>query len=82
LTTVVSTRIMSGVVGVPQVIFPLFPPGVAIVTLQVARRVRTGAAPQVLAAIRNVVVHLLDGVKAATRYFAARPCAALSLLFT
>ena len=52
-----------------------------------ACRVRTGAAPQVLAAIRNAVVHLLDGVKAAskaaaTRYFAARPFAALSLLFT
>ena len=51
-----------------------------------ACRVRTGAAPQVLAAIRNVVVHLLAGVKAAskaaaTRYFAARPFAALPLLF-
>jgi hypothetical protein len=52
-----------------------------------ACRVRTGAAPQVLAALRNVVVHLLDGVKAAskaaaTRSFAARPFAALALLFT
>jgi Transposase DDE domain len=52
-----------------------------------ACRVRTGAAPQILAAIRNTVVHLLDGVKAAskaaaTRSFAARPFAALPLLFT
>ena len=52
-----------------------------------ACRVRTGAAPQVLAALRNAVVHLLDGVKAAskaaaTRYFAARPFAALPLLLT
>ncbi len=48
-------------------------------------RVRTGAAPQVLAALRNVVVHLLGRVKApskaaATRHFAARPFDALSLL--
>ena len=52
-----------------------------------ACRVRTGSAPQVLAAIRNAVVHLLDGVKAAskaaaTRTFAARPFKALPLLFT
>ena len=52
-----------------------------------ACRVRTGSAPQVLAAVRNVVVHLLEGVKAAskaaaTRYFAARPFTALPLLFT
>lgn len=50
-------------------------------------RVRTGSAPQVLAAIRNAVVHLLEGVKAAskaaaTRSFAARPFTALPLLFT
>ncbi len=50
-------------------------------------RVRTGSAPQVLAAIRNAVVHLLAGVKAAskaaaTRRFAARPLKALPLLFT
>ena len=50
-------------------------------------RVRTGAAPQVLAALRNAVVHLLEGVKAAskaaaTRSFAARPFAALPLVFT
>jgi hypothetical protein len=48
--------------------------------------VRTGSAPQVLAAIRNAVVHLLEGVKAAskaaaTRTFAARPAKALPLLF-
>jgi hypothetical protein len=52
-----------------------------------ACRVRTGSAPQVLAALRNVVVYLLEGVKAAskaaaTRSFAARPFAALPLLFT
>ncbi len=52
-----------------------------------ACRVRTGAAPQVLAALRNVVVQLLQGVKAAsraaaTRSFAARPFTALSLLVT
>jgi hypothetical protein len=50
-------------------------------------RVRTGSAPQVLAALRNVVVHLLEGVKAASkaaaaRSFAARPFAALPVLFT
>ena len=52
-----------------------------------ACRVRTGAAPQVLAAIRNAVVHLLEGVQAAskaaaTRRFAARPFEALPLLLT
>lgn len=52
-----------------------------------ACRVRKGSAPQVLAAIRNVVVYLLEGVKAAskaaaTRRFAARPFEALPLLFT
>lgn len=50
-------------------------------------RVRSGSAPQVLAAIRNAVVHLLEGVKAAskaaaTRSFAVRPFTALPLLFT
>ena len=48
-------------------------------------RVRKGAAPQVLAAVRNVVVHLLEGVEApskaaATRWFAAHPEEALPLL--
>jgi hypothetical protein len=52
-----------------------------------ACRVRTGSAPQVLAALRNAVVHLLDGVQAASkaaapRSFAARPFAALPRLFT
>lgn len=52
-----------------------------------ACRVRTGAAPQVRAASRNAVVHLLAGVKAArkaaaTRRFAARPFEALPLLLT
>ena len=52
-----------------------------------ACRVRTGSAPQVLAAIRNAVVHLLAGVKAAskaaaTRRFAARPFEAIPLLLT
>jgi predicted transposase YbfD/YdcC len=50
-------------------------------------RVRTGSAPQVLAALRNVVVHLLEDVKAAskaaaTRRFAAHPDEALRLLHT
>jgi hypothetical protein len=50
-------------------------------------RVRTGNAPQVLAALRNVVVHLLQGVEAAskaaaTRRFAAHPGEALRLLST
>jgi hypothetical protein len=48
-------------------------------------RVRTGSAPQLLAAIRNVVVYLLESVKAgskaaATRRFAAQPHRALPLL--
>jgi hypothetical protein len=52
-----------------------------------ACRVRTGSAPQVLAALRNAVVCLLAGVEAAskaaaTRRFAARPFQALRLLFT
>ncbi len=50
-------------------------------------RVRTGAAPQILAAIRNVVVHLLEDVQAnskaaATRRFAVHPEEALPLLLT
>jgi predicted transposase YbfD/YdcC len=50
-----------------------------------ACRVRKGAAPQVLAALRNAVVHLLSGVEAesrqaATERLAARPNEALSLL--
>jgi hypothetical protein len=49
--------------------------------------VRTGSAPQVLAAIRNVVVHLLEGVAAAskaaaTRTLAAHPAQALPPLLT
>jgi hypothetical protein len=57
-----------------------------------ACRVRTGSAPQVLAARRNVVAHLLAGVQAASqaaatrsftaRPFAALPFAALPVLFT
>jgi predicted transposase YbfD/YdcC len=50
-------------------------------------RVRKGHGAQVLAAIRNAAVHLLEGVKAsskaaATRRFAAHPEEALPLLFT
>jgi predicted transposase YbfD/YdcC len=50
-------------------------------------RVRTGSSPQVLAAIRNVAVHLLEGVAsagkaAATRRFAVHPQEAFALLFT
>jgi Transposase DDE domain len=50
-------------------------------------RVRKGAAAQVLAAVRNVAVHLLEGVAAAskaaaTRRFAAHPHEALPLLLT
>jgi hypothetical protein len=50
-------------------------------------RVRKGSSGQVLAALRNAVVHLLDGVEAAskaaaTRRFAARPKEALPLIFT
>jgi Transposase DDE domain len=50
-------------------------------------RVRTGASPEVLAAVRNAAVHLLEGVTApskaaATRRFAAHPHKALPLLFT
>lgn len=50
-----------------------------------ACRVRTGAAPQALAALRNVAVCLLAGVAAAsraaaTRRFAARPHEAVALL--
>ena len=50
-----------------------------------ACRVRKGSAPQVLAALRNAVIHLLAGVpaesrSAATERLAARPNQALSLL--
>lgn len=50
-----------------------------------ACRVRSGSAPQVLAAVRNVAVYLLDGVAAAskaaaTRRFAAHPREALHLI--
>jgi hypothetical protein len=52
-----------------------------------ACRVRTGAAPQVLAGLRNVVVHLWAGAggaskAAAARRFAAHPQEAAALLFT
>jgi hypothetical protein len=50
-------------------------------------RVRAGAAAQVLAALRNLAVYLLEGVgarskAAATRRFAAHPREALPLLLT
>ena len=50
-------------------------------------RVRKGHGAQVLAAIRNACVHLLDGIKAiskaaATRRFAAHPEETIPLLFT
>ena len=50
-------------------------------------RVRRGVAPQVLAAIRNTAVYLLEGVvaaskAAATRRFAAHPREALPLILT
>lgn len=50
-----------------------------------ACRVRKGSAPQILAALRNAVVHLLAGVKAvsrtaATEQLAARSHEALGLL--
>lgn len=50
-------------------------------------RVRTGNSPQVLAAIRNAVVHLLKGVDApsnaaATRHFHVHPEDALPLIFS
>jgi predicted transposase YbfD/YdcC len=50
-----------------------------------ACRVRSGSSAQVLAALRNAVVHLLDGVKAtskaaARRRFAALPHEALRLV--
>ena len=49
-------------------------------------RVRTGNGAQVLAALRNAVVHLLEGIKArskaaATRRFAAHPEEAIALVF-
>jgi hypothetical protein len=50
-------------------------------------RVRKGNGAQVLAALRNAAVHLLEGVEAsskaaATRRFAVHPEEALPLLFT
>jgi predicted transposase YbfD/YdcC len=50
-----------------------------------AGRVRQGSSPQVLAAVRNAAIHLLDKVKAtskaaARRRFAVRPHDALRLL--
>ncbi len=50
-------------------------------------RVRKGVAPQVLAAVRNVAVYLLEKVDAAskaaaTRRLAAHPLQAVRLLFT
>jgi predicted transposase YbfD/YdcC len=52
-----------------------------------ASRVRSGAAPQVLAAFRNAVIHLLEGVEAtskaaARRRLAARPDEAILLIST
>jgi hypothetical protein len=61
--------------------------GVRDVTLgEDACRVRSGSAPQALAALRNACVHLLEGVKAASkaaalRRFAVHPLEALALLF-
>lgn len=60
--------------------------GVRDVTLgEDACRVRSGSAPQALAALRNAVVHLLEGVEAtskaaALRRFAIYPREALALL--
>ena len=50
-------------------------------------RVRTGSAPQLLAAIRNTAIYLLEGVAAAskaaaTRRFATRPQEAMPLILT
>lgn len=50
-------------------------------------RVRTGSSPEVLALLRDVAVHLLEGVKAtskaaATRRFMVHPEEALPLLLT
>jgi hypothetical protein len=52
-----------------------------------ASRIRTGAAPQILAAIRNALTHLLTAAKrpnfaAALRRFAIRPLEALRLVNT
>lgn len=52
-----------------------------------ACRVRSGTAPEILAGLRNVVVHLVDGVDApskaaATRRFAAHPHEAIELILT
>ena len=50
-----------------------------------ASRVRSGSSPQILAALRNAVIHLLDGVEApskaaATRRLAAHPDEAVQLI--
>jgi predicted transposase YbfD/YdcC len=52
-----------------------------------ASRVRTGSSPEVLAALRNTVVHLLDAVPgrskaATTQRFAAHPDEAIRLILT
>lgn len=52
-----------------------------------ASRVRTGSSPQVMAALRNSIIHLLEGVKApskaaATRRLAAHPEEAVKLILT
>jgi predicted transposase YbfD/YdcC len=52
-----------------------------------ASRVRSGSAPQIMAAFRNAVIHLLDGVEAtskaaARRRFAAHPNEAILLIST
>lgn len=52
-----------------------------------ASRVRCGSSPEVLAALRNVVIHLLESVPArskaaATRRLAARPDEAVRLILT
>lgn len=52
-----------------------------------ACRVRTGSSPQALAALRNGVIHLLEGVEApskaaAMRRFSAHPYEAIQLIST
>jgi len=52
-----------------------------------ASRVRTGSAPEVMAALRNTIVHLLETVPAsskaaATRRMAAKPEEAIRLILT
>jgi hypothetical protein len=61
--------------------------GVRDVTMgEDACRVRSGSAPQILAAARGALIHLLQGVHprgfaAALRRFAAKPFEAIALLF-